>query len=136
MSEYHDAVKLLLARMESHPEEFTNINMTREQDRLYTSRWGALITQFWHVLTSEEQAALNNALIMANRNNFHSEVMKELLEPKIDRIGRQMELFPAQTAYPPGSKPAKLMVNPDITQQALEILEAELERDKQRQRGR
>ena len=136
MSEYHDVVKLLLARMESHPEEFTNINMTREQDRLYTSRWGALITQFWHVLTREEQAALDNALVTANRNNFHSEVMKELLDPKIDRIGRQMELFPAQTAYPPGSKPAKLLTHADVSEQALKILEAELERDKQRQRGR
>lgn len=136
MSEYHDAVKLLLARMESHPEEFVSINMLKEQDRLYTSRWGSVMSQFWHTLTTEEQDALNNALTTANRNNFHSEVMKELLDPRDSRAGKQMELFPAQTAYPPGSKPAKLIVNPDMTQQALEILEAKLERDKQRQRGR
>jgi hypothetical protein len=136
MSEHHDAVKLLLARMESHPEEFAGITMTREQDRLYTSRWGTLVTQFWHVLTSEEQAALNNALVTANRNNFHSEVMKELLDPRDSRAGKQMELFPAQTAYPPGGKPTKLLTHADISEQALKILKDEFERDRQRQRGR
>lgn len=136
MSEYHDVVKLLLARIESHPEEFTGIDMTREQDRLYTSRWGGLITRFWHTLTSEEQAALNNALVTANRNNFHSEVMKELLDPRDSRAGKQMELFPAQSAYPPGSMPTKLLTRPEITQQALQILEDEMENNRLKQRGR
>lgn len=137
MSEHHDVVKLLLARMKSHPEEFAGVTMTKEHDRFYTSRWGSVLSQFWHTLTTEEQDALNAGLLAANRDNFHRAVMQELLDPKIDRIGRQMELFPAQSGYPPGSiMPAKLMVNPDITQQALQILEDELERDKQRQRGR
>ena len=136
MSEHHDAVKLLLARMESHPEEFAGINMTKEAGRLHTSRWNAVLWQFWHTLTTEEQDALNNALSTANRNNFHRAVMQELLDPKIDRIGRQMELFPAQSAYPPGNMPTKLMVNPDITQQALQVLQDEMEHNAQRQRGR
>lgn len=146
MSEYHDAVKLLLARMESHPEEFVSINMTKEQDRLYTSRWGSVMSQFWHTLTTEERDALNAGLLTANRDNFHRAVMQELLDPKIDRIGRQMELFPAQSGYPPGSisstsaftavTPNSLLTTTDITREALKILEDELERDKQRQRGR
>ena len=143
MSEYHDAVKLLLARMESHPEEFAGINMTRDQDRLYSSRWGSVMSQFWHTLTTEEQDALNAGLLAANRDNFHRSVMQELLDPKIDRIGKQMEqmeLFPAQTAYPPGgggvTMPNKLLVRSDMAGQALKLLEAEMERDLQRQRGR
>ena len=136
MSEYHDAVKLLLARMESHPEEFAGINLTRDQDRLYSSRWGSVMSQFWHTLTTEEQDALNAGLLAANRDNFHRSVMQELLDPKIDRIGKQMELFPAQTAYPPGPAPTKLLTTANVTQTALKILEDELERDLQRQRGR
>lgn len=127
MSEYHDAVKLLLARMESHPEEFAGINLTRDQDRLYSSRWGSVMSQFWHTLTTEEQDALNAGLLAANRDNFHRSVMQELLDPKIDRIGKQMELFPAQTAYPPGPAPTKLLTRPEVD---------ELERGLQRQRGR
>ena len=137
MSEHHDAVKLLLARMESHPEEFAGINMTKEAGRLHTSRWNTVLWQFWHTLTTEEQDALNNALSTANRNHFHRAVMQELLDPKIDRIGRQMELFPAQSGYPPGSiMPTNLLTTADITQQALKIIEDELEHDTQRQRGR
>ena len=136
MSEYHDAVKLLLARMESHPEEFAGINLTRDQDRLYSSRWGSVMSQFWHTLTTEEQDALNAGLLAANRDNFHRSVMQELLDPKIDRIGKQMELFPAQTGYPPGSVPNKVLTAANVKQTALKILEDELERDLQRQRGR
>lgn len=136
MSEYHDAVKLLLARMESHPEEFVSINMLKEQDRLYTSRWGSVMSQFWHTLTTEEQDAINAGLLTANRDNFHRAVMQELLDPKIDRIGRQMELFPAQSAYPPGSMPSKLLTTADITQHALKIIEDEMENNRLKQRGR
>jgi hypothetical protein len=52
------------------------------------------MSQFWHTLTTEEQDALNAGLLAANRDNFHRSVMQELLDPKIDRIGKQMELFP------------------------------------------
>jgi len=138
-NELHEGVKLLLARMESHPEEFAGINLTRDQDRLYTSRWGSVMSQFWHTLTTEEQDALNAGLLSANRDNFHRSVMQELLDPKIDRIGKQMEqmeLFPAQTGYPPGPAPTKLLTTANVTHTALKILEAELERDLQRQRGR
>lgn len=139
MSEPHDVVKLLLARMGSHPEEFTGVDMTREQNLLYTSRWGSLVSQFWYALTTEEQAALNNGLIMANRNNFHTAVMKELLDPKESKVRKQMEqmeLFPAQTAYPPGGKPANVITTADITRKALEILEDEIDHNIQKQRGR
>ena len=143
MSEHHDAVKLLLARMKSHPEEFAGIAMTREQDRLYSTRWGSIMSQFWHTLTTEEQDALNAGLLAANRNNFHTEVMKELLDPKESKVRKQMEqmeLFPAQSAYPPGgggiTMPTKLLVRADMKDQALKMLEDELERDLQRQRGR
>jgi hypothetical protein len=94
------------------------------------------MSQFWHTLTTEEQDALNAGLLAANKNNFHTEVMKELLNPKESRAGKQMELFPAQTAYPPGAKPSSVLTTTDITREALKIIEDELERDLQRQRGR
>jgi hypothetical protein len=140
MSEPHDVVKLLLARMESHPKEFAGITITREQDRLYTSRWGALINQFWYTLTTEEQTAINDKLLIVNRHHFHSEVMRELLDPKESRAGKQMELFPAQTAYPPGgggvTMPNKVLTAANVTQTALKILEDEIDRNLQKQRGR
>lgn len=133
MSEYHDAVKLLLARMESHPEEFVSINMLKEQDRLYTSRWGSVMSQFWHTLTTEEQTALNSALLAANRDNFHRAVMQELLAPKGGKPGEQLELFPAQSAYPPGGRPLAVK---QMTDNVLKVLNDELEHVQQRQRGR
>jgi hypothetical protein len=92
------------------------------------------------VLTKEEQTAINDKLLVVNRHHFHSEVMRELLDPKESRAGKQMELFPAQTAYPPGSwgttMPNKVLTAENVKQTALKILEDELERDLQRQRGR
>jgi hypothetical protein len=140
MSEPHDVVKLLLARMESDPEEFAGLLAVEEPHRLYTSRWGSILTKYWEVLTKEEQTAINDKLLVVNRHHFHSEVMRELLDPKESRAGKQMELFPAQTAYPPGSwgttMPNKVLTAENVKQTALKILEDELERDLQRQRGR
>ena len=106
-TELHEGVKLLIARTESHPEEFSGLGMRgMPHDDPYRTRWTGVLDKYWEVLTDAEKAAINTALREANRKNFHSAVMKTIIKPDEETLKReypqQLELFPAQTAYPPG----------------------------------
>ena len=80
-NELHEGVKLVVARMESHPEEFDGLAVDMQNDRLYSSRWGSVIRNYWGVLSVYEQATVTTSLREANRKNFHSAVMKTILAP-------------------------------------------------------
>lgn len=65
MSEPHDVVKLLLARMESHPEEFS----------ADSGRWAEWLDQLIPFLTEEERVLLRGPMMQT----LHEEVLDELL---------------------------------------------------------
>jgi hypothetical protein len=56
-----------------------------QNDRMYTSRWGSVIRNYWGVLSVYEQATITTSLREANRKNFHSEVMKTILAPDAEQ---------------------------------------------------
>ena len=81
--ELHDGVKLVIARMKSHPEEFAGaLEPGETQYTISTSRWNAVLNRYWRVLTEQEQTAVLTALREANRENFHHAVMSTIMEDK------------------------------------------------------
>ena len=62
--EPHDVVKLLLARMESHPEEF----------RLENGRWAQWLDQLIPFITEAERVLLREPMMQ----EVHEQVMEEL----------------------------------------------------------
>lgn len=65
----HDVVKLLLARMESHPEEFER----------GSSRWGWMLEGVLTNCSEEERAAIHAGLRPIRLQQLHEDVMDELL---------------------------------------------------------
>jgi hypothetical protein len=122
-----NAIKALIERMGQAPEEFANEGSTRH------TRWGHITDQIYeedttkpHVFTQEEINAYLDSLSKIIRAQIEEQICIEILNPLRSDTPQQMELFPAQTAYPPGS-PKKLLVRADMAGQALKILEEQLQ---------
>lgn len=69
MAELHPVVSLLIARMESHPEEFQGP----------MSRWGNMTLEVREFATGADLAAFNSALSKVSLDVLHERVMDELL---------------------------------------------------------
>ena len=80
--EPHEVVKLLLARMESHPEEFTNVT-----DR----GWGRQIDLINVYGNEADVAAINAGMRNVRLAEAHSEVMDELLNGDERRVREKEE---------------------------------------------
>lgn len=78
--EMHDVVKLLLKRMESHPEEFA----------AGSNRWGWLVHDAIEHGSDEERTALKEGLRPIRLQEIHEHVMDELLNGD-ERRRREME---------------------------------------------
>lgn len=70
--EPHDVVKLLLARMESHPEEF-KLERTK-----YPSRWADILINIAEYGTAADNALLDVAIYKIRMSEVHEQVMEEL----------------------------------------------------------
>ena len=68
-------VEILLARMESNPEEF---------DVGYSTKWQQLISAYREILEPEDKKALDDALNKLLQQTFTEKVIKELLAPEED----------------------------------------------------
>lgn len=73
MSEPHEVVKLLLARMESHPEEFRN------GDVLLHDRWYEYVNGIQAYGNEADKAAIAAGLREIRLSEIHEKVMDELL---------------------------------------------------------
>jgi hypothetical protein len=71
--EPHEVVKLLLARIESHPEEFEGGMSSRH------TRWRKALEDVFSNLTDEEAKPLQSALNKVRLDEIHKSVMDELL---------------------------------------------------------
>lgn len=76
----HDVVKLLLKRMESHPEEFST----------GANRWGWMVHELLAHCSEEEAAAIKEGLRPIRLQEVHESVMDELLNGD-ERRRREME---------------------------------------------
>lgn len=74
--EFHAVVKLLLARMESHPEEFGG-ELIEEDSR--EDRWWQVIRYVSDYGTEEEQKAIQAGLRKVKLDKAHEIMMDELL---------------------------------------------------------
>lgn len=81
MAEFHDVVKLILARMESHPKEFER----------NARRWSPILEVVLSNCNSEEYAALNEAMRPIRLKEMHEEMMDELLNGDERRRHEQEE---------------------------------------------
>ena len=72
----NDGVKILLERMETHPEEFIG-----EAGFAY-SKWGSLIGAYKEHLEVEDRVVLTDALCKLHQQAFTEKVMEELVDPK------------------------------------------------------
>jgi hypothetical protein len=74
MSEYCEAVELLLARMDSNPEEFEE-----------GGRWEKLIVKYRTYLPVQDRTAMEDKINALRLDTFHKDVMNKLLaEPSED----------------------------------------------------
>lgn len=77
----NDGVKILLARMDSHPEEFADL-FVQDQGRTH-GRWGMvlrIVRDTGGFLSEEDKTALLDKYHSIQGNNFTQCVMRELLE--------------------------------------------------------
>lgn len=68
-SDYRKVIKLLMARMDSHPEEFVGTN----------KRWQGLVHSYREHFTPVEMRAYNTKLSDLHMDAFHKEVMDRLI---------------------------------------------------------
>ena len=95
----HEVVKLLLARMKSHPEEFAS----------GASRWGWMVNDVMDHCSDEERTALKEGLRPIRLQEIHEHVMDELCNGEERRRKEQEEYErTAQTALGAGSMGASL----------------------------
>ena len=86
--EPHDAVKLLLARMESHPEEF------RLKDPSYHDRWYNHMSAINSYGNEADIAALNAKVRDIRMAEIHEQIMDEMLNGE-DRRRKHAEGLPS-----------------------------------------
>ena len=82
----NDGVKILLARMDSHPEEFADI-FVPEQSSRWGGRWYAMMNVLkdrGSFLSEEDKTALLDKYHSIQGDNFTRYVMRELLEDTKD----------------------------------------------------
>lgn len=127
-----NAIKALIERMGQAPQEFA------VEGSWEYSRWKRITRIMYEeskegprAFTQDEIDTYLDGIHKIVRTQLEEHICIEILNPLRPDRNEQLELFPAQTAYPPGS-PSKLLVRADMKDQALKLLEAELERDSQR----
>jgi hypothetical protein len=89
MSEYCEAVELLLARMDSFPEEFGD-----------NGRWEKLILKYRTYLSATDRLALEDKINALRRDAFHEDVMYELLAKPSEEVTRVV--YTGATTIPTG----------------------------------
>lgn len=72
----NDGVKILLERMETHPEEFAY------KANEGTSKWGGLLANYKHCFTNEEITAVEEGIKNIERTRFTELVLEGLVDPK------------------------------------------------------
>lgn len=93
MGKHCEAVELLLARMDSNPEEFTE-----------NGRWEGLIIKYRSYLPVQDRTAMEDKINYLRLDVFHKDVMKELLvEPSEDAV--------VDPSFYQGTRPGTQVIN-------------------------
>ena len=73
----NDGVKILLERMQTHPEEFV------DETNLGATKWSGVLNYYDNVLTLEEKKAIQEGVLKLKRDAFTKQVMEILLEEPV-----------------------------------------------------
>lgn len=74
--EFCEGAKLLLSRIESHPEEFAGVRISPEHMNVLGNHWQSVVNVYWGYLSTAEQEAIAEALVRANREQLAPAVMR------------------------------------------------------------
>jgi hypothetical protein len=74
----NDGIKILLERLKTHPEEFTD----DENPFSYEGKWMRIFEKYKHNLSKEDVGIFLEAFNNLRQEKFTAEVMAELLDPK------------------------------------------------------
>lgn len=85
--ELHEVVRLLIARMETHPKEFTRW----EKNYPSTNRWAAALDEIFEHGSDAEEKALRDALRVVRLAEIHDEVLDELYNGEERRDAERRE---------------------------------------------
>jgi hypothetical protein len=92
MVKHCEAVELLLARMDSNPEEFRD-----------GGRWEGLIIKYRSYLPVQDRTAMEDKINSLRLDTFHKDVMNELLaEPNDDAVARAAYTTTPTSNFPTG----------------------------------
>ena len=80
----NEGVKILLERMKTNPEEFA----IGDGGFHTLSKWGRLIADYQTYLEPEDCEILKSAINKLHQQTFTEKVMKELLAPEDDSLGK------------------------------------------------
>lgn len=119
-----NVIAALIERMGQAPGEFAIEGSSRG------TRWAHITDCIYEesktrpcVFTQDEIDAYLTGLGKVVRRQIEEQICIEILNPLRPDRGEQLELFPAQSAYPPGGKP---LTPQEITKQALKILDNQM----------
>lgn len=87
----NDGIKILLERLKTHPEEFTD----DENPFTYEGKWMRIFDKYKHNLSKEDVDTFLEAFNNLRQEKFTAEVMAELLNPKQEE---QLTLSPTKLA--------------------------------------
>jgi hypothetical protein len=117
--EYCEGIKILIARMETNPEDFELHGDARFLSLARTLEMGLRnpkemeVYQDWNCLHRREQDALLNAYKEMGRRRFSQGIMQTLLEDELTPMEKQIRDAAALSSYPMGTKKTKkFLLNP------------------------
>ena len=105
------AIAILIERAKNYPEEFIEGKLGK------MGKWDDLINAFSPCMTQEEREGLNLAIVNAKREMFNEAVMRRLASADMADEAKREVL---------GTRPSKIMTSASITEEALKILNKEL----------
>jgi len=113
MGKHCEAVELLLARMDSNPEEFEE-----------GGRWEKLIVKYRTYLSATDRLALEDKINALRLDTFHKDVMSELLAEPSEDVERVV--YTGATTIPTtiGSAYSNAAANINLSQQSIKDIAA------------
>ena len=87
----HPVVRLLVARMESHPEEFSDSGNTIAADYPEGDRWWRALSMVREYGSEEEREIIQTQIRVIRLNNTHEWVLDELLNGEDRRRAQRQE---------------------------------------------
>jgi len=131
MDEFSAGVQILLKRLKSSPEEFTENGKWEQITRAVFARSEGQISDAWAVraLTDAEVKELHTGLIQLYRGKFDEYIMNRVLaEPEQEKHWAQNAMSAGGFRHYQKTKSTSLLTTAQIQNDAMKILRAEIDK--------